>query len=216
MTIGIVLLAMIALFVGLRLYAVLGQRTGAEQQPVTRPDAVPGVTIPPATADAPAGTPEQSGMVFDASAGSGIRAIIAADPNFDVARFMDGAQAAYGMILEAYWKGDRDELAHLVGPEVLASFGSAIAERETAGHVLNNRLVNIDRATIDAARLDGKAAEIEVRFVAYVAAVTRDAEGHVVSGSLSDAVETNDIWTFRRELKSANPNWLLVETDEVG
>ena len=216
MTIGIVLLAMIALFVGLRLYAVLGQRTGHEQQPVTRPDAVPGVATPTATADTPAATPEQSGMVFEAGAASGIRAIIAADPNFDVARFMDGAQAAYGMILEAYWKGDRDELAHLVGPEVLSSFGDAIGERETAGHVLTNRLVNIDRATIDSARLDGKEAEIEVRFVAFVAAITRDAEGNVVAGSLSDAVETNDIWTFRRDLKSANPNWLLVETDEVG
>jgi predicted lipid-binding transport protein (Tim44 family) len=216
LTIGIVLLAMIALFVGLRLYAVLGQRTGHEQQPVTRPDAVPGVAQAPAAADAPAPTPEQSGMVFDAGAATGIRAIIAADPDFDVARFMDGAQAAYGMILEAYWKGDREELAHLVGPEVLSSFESAIAERETAGHVLNNRLVNIDRATIDSARLDGKAAEIEVRFVAYVAAITRDADGHVVAGSLEDAVETNDIWLFRRDLKSRDPNWLLVETDEVG
>ena len=215
MTIGIVLLAMIALFVGLRLYAVLGQRTGHEQQPVTRPDAVPGVVTPPVTADAPAATPEQSGMVFDAGAADGIRSIIAADPNFDVGRFMDGAQAAYGMILEAFWKSDRDELGHLVGPEVKTAFESAIAEREAAGHVLDNRLVNIERATIDAARLDGKAAEIDVRFQAFVAAVTRDADGHVVAGSLSDAVETNEIWTFRRDLKSANPNWLLVDTDEI-
>lgn len=216
MTIGIVLLAMIALFVGLRLYAVLGQRTGHEQQPVTRPDAVPGVAQPPAAADAPAPTPEQSGMVFDAGAAAGIRAIIAADPAFDVARFMDGARAAYGMILEAYWKGDRDELGHLVGPEVRSAFEAAIAEREAAGHVLDNRLVNIEKATIDSARLDGKTAEIEVRFQAYVAAVTRDKDGHVVAGSLEDAVEANDIWTFRRDLKSRDPNWLLVDTDEVG
>lgn len=216
MTIGIVLLAMIALFVGLRLYAVLGQRTGHEQQPVTRPDAVPGMTKPQAAADAPAATPEQSGMVFDASASVGIRAIVAADPNFDVARFMDGAQAAYGMILEAYWKGDREELAHLVGPDVRTAFDAAIAEREAEGHVLDNRLVNIERATIEAARLEGKTAEIDVRFLAFVAAITRDKDGHVVAGSLSDAIEYNDIWTFRRDLKSRDPNWLLVETDEVG
>ena len=216
MTIGIVLLAMIALFVGLRLYAVLGQRTGHEQQPVTRPDAVPGIAPAPATADAPAVTPEQSGMVFDAGASAGIRSIIGADPDFDVARFMDGAQAAYGMVLEAYWKGDREELAHLVGPGVLTAFETAIAEREAAGHVLDNRLVNIERAMIEAARLDGKAGEIDVRFHAYVAAVTRDQDGNVVAGSLSDAVEANDIWTFRRDLKSRDPNWLLVETDEIG
>jgi len=120
------------------------------------------------------------------------------------------------MVLEAFWKGDRDELAHLTGPDVKAAFEDAIAEREAAGHVLDNRLVSIERATIDSVRLDGKTAEIEVRFQAFVAAITRDSEGNVVAGSLEDAVETNDIWTFRRDLKSRDPNWLLVETDEVG
>ena len=50
-------------------------------------------------------------MVFDAGASDRLRSIIGADPDFDVARFMEGAQAAYGMVLEAYWKGDREELA---------------------------------------------------------------------------------------------------------
>jgi len=216
LTVGIVLLAMIALFVGLRLYAVLGQRTGHEQQPVTRPEAVPGTANEPAKADTPAASAEQAGMAFEAGAADGVRAIIAADPGFDVARFLDGAQTAYRMVLEAFWKGDRDELAFLTGDEVKAAFETAIAEREAAGHVLENRLVGIERATIDAARLSGKDAEIEVRFQAFVAAITRDGEGNLVAGSLEDAVETNDIWTFRRDLKSSNPNWLLVETDEVG
>lgn len=215
MTVGIVLLAMIALFVGLRLYAVLGQRTGHEQQPVTRPEAVPGAANEPAKTDIPAATPEQAGMAFDASAAAGVRQIITADPNFDVARFLDGAQSAYRMVLEAFWKGDREELGFLTGPDVKAAFEAAIAEREAAGHVLDNRLVAIERATIDAARLTGREAEIDVRFNAFVAAVTRDADGTVVAGSLEDAVETHDIWTFRRDLKSSNPNWLLVDTDEV-
>lgn len=216
MTVGIVLLAMIALFVGLRLYSVLGQRTGHEQQPVTRPDAVPGVEKAPAKADATVATSEPSGMAFEAGAASGVRAIIAADPNFDVARFLEGAQAAYRMMLEAYWKGDREELRHLAGADVLAAFEGAIDEREAAGHVLENRLVDIDRATIDAARLNGKEAEVDVRYHAFVAAVTRDADGNLVAGSLTDAVESVDVWTFRRDLKSRDPNWLLVETDDLG
>ena len=216
MTVGIVLLAMIALFVGFRLYAVLGQRTGHEQQPVTRPDAVPGVEKTPAKADAAVATSEPSGMAFEAGAASGVRAIIAADPNFDVARFLEGAQAAYRMVLEAYWKGDREELGHLTGPDVRAAFEGAIDEREAAGHVLDNRLVDIDRASIDAARLTGKEAEVDVHFHAFVAVVTRDAEGTVVAGSLTDAVESIDVWTFRRDLKSRDPNWLLVETDDLG
>jgi predicted lipid-binding transport protein (Tim44 family) len=107
-------------------------------------------------------------------------------------------------------------LGHLTSPDVRAAFEGAIDAREAAGHVLDNRLVEIDRATIDAARLNGKEAEVDVRFHAYVAVVTRDAEGNMVAGSLTDAVESHDIWTFRRDLKSRDPNWLLVETDDLG
>ena len=105
--------------------------------------------------------------------------------------------------------------AFSTGDEVRSAFEAAIAEREAAGHVLDNRLVAIERAAIEDARLDGKVAEIEVRFDAFVAAVTRDKEGELVAGSLTDAVPTNDIWTFRRDLKSRDPNWRLVETDEA-
>lgn len=215
MTVGIVLLAMIALFVGLRLYSVLGQRTGHEQRPLTRPEATPGVEAPAAKADAPAATAEPQGMAFDSHAAAGVRAIIAADASFDVSRFLEGAQGAYRMILEAFWKGERDELNWLASPEVKAAFEAAIAEREAAGHTLDNRLVAIERASIDQARLEGSDAEIDVRFDAFVVAVTRDKDGEVVAGSLSDAIPTHDVWTFRRDLKSGNPNWLLVETDEI-
>lgn len=215
MTVGIVLLAMIALFVGLRLYAVLGQRTGHEQRPLTRPEASPTLESAPAKAEPSAAATEPSGLAFDQGAAGGIRAIIAADSSFDVARFLEGAQGAYRMILEAFWKGDREELAWLTAPQVREAFESAIKEREAAGHTLDNRLVAVERATIDDARLDGKVAEIDVRFDAFVAAVTRNAEGEVVAGSLSDAIPTHDIWTFRRDLKSQDPNWLLVETDEA-
>jgi predicted lipid-binding transport protein (Tim44 family) len=215
LTLGIVLLAMIALFVGLRLYAVLGQRTGHEQRPVTRPEAAPGPE-PAATAPEPK-TPaaEPSGLAFEQGAAAGIRAIISADSSFDVARFLEGAQAAYRMVLEAFWKGDRDELAHLVGEQVRETFEAAIAEREAAGQTLDNRLVAIERAAIEDARLTGRTAEIDVRFDAFVVAVTRNAEGELVAGSLSDAIPTHDVWTFRRTLGAPDPNWLLVDTDEA-
>ena len=215
MTVEIVLLAMIALFVGLRLYAVLGQRTGHEQQPVTRPEAAPEAAPAAAAPDVAANAAEPSGLAYEQGAAAGIRAIVAADPGFDVARFIEGAQAAYKMVLEAFWKGDREELGHLTGAEVRAAFEESIDEREAAGHTLDNRLVAIERAAIEDARLDGRTAEIEVRFDAFVAAVTRDKEGELIAGSLSDAVPTNDIWTFRRNLASKDPNWLLVETDEA-
>lgn len=215
MTVEIVLLAMVGLFVGLRLYAVLGRRTGHEQQPVTRPETVPGQEAPAPIADIAPERREAGGLVYEEAASSGIRAIIAADPSFDVARFLEGAQSAYRMILEAFWKGDQEELAYLVGPEVRASFAEAIAEREKAGHKLDNRLITIERAMIEDARLEGRTARIEVRFDADIAAVTRNEAGEVVAGTLSDAVQTHDVWTFQRTLGSDDPNWLLVETDEA-
>ena len=216
MSVEIVLLAMIALFVGLRLYSVLGRRTGHEQQPILRP----AETAPASEAAAPAPDltqerPEANGLVYEPAATNGIRAIVTADPQFDVARFLEGAQSAYRMILEAFWKGDRAELRYLVGGDVLATFEEAITEREAAGHRLENRLVTIERTVIEDARLTGRTAEIDVRFDADIAAVTRDSEGNVVAGTLTDAIPTHDVWTFRRTLGSDDPNWMLVETDEA-
>lgn len=212
----IVLLAMVALFVGLRLYSVLGRRTGHEQQPILRPAETPAgteATVP--AADLSVDRPETGGFVYEEPATPGIRAIVAADPGFDVARFLEGGQAAYRMILEAFWRGDREELRHLVGGDVLATFEEAITAREEAGEQLDNRLVQIERAVIQDARLTGGSAEVDVRFDADIAAVTRDREGKVIAGTLSDAIPTHDVWTFRRNLGSGDPNWLLVETDEA-
>ena len=215
MTVEIILLGLVALFVGLRLYAVLGKRTGHEQQPVTRLETVPGPDPRATVADATPGRVEDNGLVYEEHAAGGIRAIVSADPGFDVARFLEGAQAAYRMILEAFWQGDRETLEELVGEDVRQSFVDALSEREAAGHKLENRLVAIERAIIEDARLDGRTASVIVRFDADIAAITRNEAGDVVAGSMTDAVETHDVWTFRRALGSRDPNWLLVETDEA-
>ena len=215
MTVEIVLLALVALFVGLRLYAVLGRRTGHEQQPVTRPETVPGTDQPAPVTDVSPDRNRAGGLVYEEAAAGGVRAIVSADPGFDVARFLEGAQAAYRMILEAFWKGDQDALADFVDEDVRASFAEAIAERDAAGLKLDNRLIHIERAMIEDARLNGRVASLTVRFDADIAAVTRNQEGEVVAGSMSDAVETHDVWTFRRTLGTDDPNWLLVETDEA-
>src|SRR5688572_15123777 len=175
---------MVALFVGLRLYSVLGRRTGHEQQPILRPAETPvqGESAAPLS-DVAAERPEASGLVYEDDAAAGIRAIVAADPNFDVGRFLEGAQAAYRMILEAFWKGDREELRHLAADQVLASFEEAIDAREAAGHRLENRLVRIERAVIQEASLKGRTADITVRFDSDIAAVTRSGEGELIAGS---------------------------------
>ena len=213
--VGIILLAMIFLFVGLRLWSVLGRRTGHEQ-PIAKP--VEGeprpVALPRALNDAPV-QPVSAEPAVEPRANEGVRAIAAADADFDVTRFLEGAQAAYRMVLEAFWKGDVEELDRLAGDDVRDAFAAAIAERETAGHVLDNRLIAVERAAIEKARLDGQMATITVRFDADIAAVTRDADGNVIAGSLTDAVPTHDLWTFSRHVRADDPNWVLIETDEA-
>jgi predicted lipid-binding transport protein (Tim44 family) len=212
----IVILALVALFVGLRLYSVLGERTGHEQQPILKP-ADPDARVeqkvsqPPPSPSAPA---ESSDMSFVPTAGPGVRAILAADPSFDVAQFLEGSKAAYRLILESFWKGELDGLRAHVDDHVYETFAAAVEQRKKEGLKLDNRLVTIDQALISEASVDRGIAVVAVRFEADIAAVTRDAEGKVVAGSLSDAVQTRDLWTFRRDIGSRDPNWLLIETDE--
>lgn len=212
----IVILALVALFIGLRLYSVLGERTGHEQQPILRPaDAearlAPNVDQPTA---APSAAFDAGDLAFVPTAGPGVRAILAADPGFDVARFLEGAKAAYRMILESFWKGDLEALRSHVDAHVFDAFAAAAKQREKDGLKLDNRLVAIEQAVISEAAIERGAAQISVRFEADIAAVTRNAAGEVVAGSLSDAVQTRDIWTFRRDAASNDPNWQLIETDE--
>lgn len=212
----IVILALVALFVGLRLYSVLGERTGHEQQPILKP-ADPDARVEPRVSQpvpTPATPAETGDMAFVPTAGPGVRAILAADPAFDVARFLEGAKAAYRLILEAFWKGDLDTLRPHVDPHVYDAFASAIEQRKAESLTLDNRLVHIDQAVISEASAERSVAVLTVRFEADIAAVTRNGEGQVVAGSLSDAVQTRDLWTFRRDLSSRDPNWVLIETDE--
>jgi len=212
----IVILALVALFIGLRLYSVLGERTGHEQQPILKP-ADPDARVEPRPAQPAATAPttqDGADLAYLPLAGPGVRAILADDPSFDVARFLEGASAAYRMILEAFWRGDLGAVRSHVDDHVYETFAGSVAQREKDGLKLDNRLVAIDQVVISEASLDRGVALVTVRFEADIAAITRNAEGEVVAGSLSDAVQTRDLWTFRRDTGSRDPNWLLIETDE--
>jgi predicted lipid-binding transport protein (Tim44 family) len=216
----IVILAMIAAFLGLRLYSVLGRRAEHEEESVpTRFDQADGAAAPgqvPAMAQPSHQPPFRQRELSDMplAVERGLRAISAADPRFDLGAFIEGAKGAYGMILDAFWRGDRELLQELCDDDVYQSFVAALDAREAAGEQVDNRLVRIEQAMVHAADLDGRKARIAVLFAADIAAVTRDKDGNVIAGSLDDAVESRDIWTFSRDVGSAEPDWLLDETDE--
>lgn len=214
----IIILALVAAFLGLRLYSVLGRRTGHEQQPapIQAEERTSATLSPPRSAASEVvDAPRLGNLLVTREAEAGVRAIIAADRSFDVPQFVEGAKSAYGMILDAFWTGKRDDLRWLCDSDVAESFESAITARTEAGHVLENRLVRIDRAQIIEASLRGRLASVTVQFDADISAVTRDKDGQVIGGSMTDALPTHDIWTFSREIGQADPNWKLSETDEA-
>ncbi|MBS0473841.1 MAG: Tim44 domain-containing protein [Proteobacteria bacterium] len=211
---------MVAAFLGLRLYSVLGRRAEHEERPVQprfepKGDALPRPAAPELPGAQASGMPPRALVPGVTPAiERGLKEIAAADRRFDTLAFVDSAKAAYRMVLEAFWKGDREALAHLCDPSVLAGFTAAIEAREAAGETLDNRLVRIEESTIVAASFQAPMARITVRFLSDIAAVTRNAEGQMIAGSLDDAVEARDMWTFSRNTGAASPDWLLEETDE--
>lgn len=224
MTVEIVILAMIAAFLGLRLYSVLGRRAEHEEEPIAGRFEGP--------AGAPRGAAAQRGHEDKPSANGaapariremprttplverGLQEIVAADRRFDAFAFVDGAKTAYRLVLEAFWRGDREELRQLCDDEVYEGFAQAIDAREAAGEKLDNRLIRIEEAQITGAQYEAPNARITMRFRSDIAAVTRDAEGTMIAGSLDDAIESIDVWTFVRDVRSPDPDWMLEETDE--
>jgi predicted lipid-binding transport protein (Tim44 family) len=213
----IVLLAMVAAFLGLRLYSVLGRRAEQEEEPVPqrvesddkpagiRPAAIPSPVVAPRLAELEGVMPAVE---------RGLREISASDSRFNLGQFLEGARGAYRMVLEAFWKGDRETLRELCDDDVHAGFIAALDAREAAGETLESSLIRIEETRIHSASLDGKTARIALLFVADIASVTRDKDGNQIAGSLDDAIESRDVWTFSRNTASRDPNWLLDETDE--
>jgi predicted lipid-binding transport protein (Tim44 family) len=225
-TVEIVILAMIAAFLGLRLYSVLGRRAEHEEEPIAgRLDPRRGAANTPRVA-APAKSDDNANgaantnvrqrelPAYPPAVERGLRDITSADRRFDAVAFLDGARGAYRMILEAYWAGNKAELREFCDDDVYEAFAGAIDARAEAGETLNNRLIRIEDTSITAAGMDGNVARITVRFRSDIAAVTRNSDGAVIAGSLDDAIEAIDVWTFSRNVTSADPDWLLDETDE--
>jgi predicted lipid-binding transport protein (Tim44 family) len=218
-TFTIVLLALVAAFLGLRLYSVLGKRTGHEQEPVARQPidtiAPPMIRQPLSGGDSSASSPQGDASNVDLAAQSGLRSIANADRTFDAGLFIEGSKSAYKMVLEAFWKGDKEALRFLCDDDVYDSFAEDIDGREARGETLDNRLVRIDEVRVIDASFDHPMARVTVRFDADIAAMIKDKDGNVIGGSMTDAVETHDIWTFMRDVKSGDRNWKLDETDSV-
>lgn len=218
--IEILIFAMIAVFLVFRLRSVLGRRTGEERR---RPN--PFVTPGPDQAASPVGDnvvrlPDRSrsedaepiDVAEPTDLAAGLAQIRAADPKFDAASFRQGAGLAFGIIVEAFAKGDTATLRPLVSDDLYDDFSRAIRDRLAAGEVHETRVKDVKLVELLGARLEGRTAIIAVKFVTSQINVTRNAQGEVIDGDPDTPTEIADIWTFARNTKSTNPNWMLIET----
>src|SRR3546814_11742137 len=119
------------------------------------------------------------------------------------------------MVLEAFWKGDREELGYLCDADVHASFVQAIDAREAEGQKLENRLIRIEKMQIADASVNGSIANITLSFEAHLAAVTRDRTGHGFAGSMNAALTTHDVCTISRDTQPEQPHWQYKENAQT-
>jgi predicted lipid-binding transport protein (Tim44 family) len=216
--IDILFFAMVAAFIALRLRSVLGRRTGHER----RRTGGFGPARPNGAADNVVALPERSTAQSEADAAipgladkavkSGLTQIRLADQKFDPKSFLDGARAAFEMIVEAYAAGDKATLRPLLDDDVYRGFERAIDQRQAAGQTFETQLTAVPAAEIVGAEMRGRLARVTVRFKSEQINLLRDAQGKVVEGDPQTAEEVVDLWTFERDTASPDPNWTLVET----
>lgn len=216
----IILLAVIAAFLILRLRSVLGRRTGTEKRPLDpfhapEPPVKRGGEAPVKAVEkekAPAGARPAEAAEPESPLGRGFGEIAALDPYFTPESFLEGARKAFSWVVEAFAKGDTKTLRPLLNDEVYGNFVTAIENREKAGETLETALVGIKSADILEARRDGKVAYVTVKFVSEQVNITRNRAGEVIDGDPVRVVPITDIWTFARDMRSRDPNWVLVAT----
>jgi predicted lipid-binding transport protein (Tim44 family) len=197
----LIILAGLAGIVLYQLYAVLGRRVGRQPEDTAAP-----VTAAPLERATDAATP---GVADDGVQLTGLAAVKASDPAFDLGGFLVGAKSAYQMIVKAFAAGDRTQLRSLLAPSVMAGFDAAIAQREAENRTESVEFRQPPRADLERAEVLGAdLARLTVRFLAEFRSRTTGPEGEGVEDR-----RTAELWTFERRLSSRDPNWMLVHVD---
>lgn len=220
----IIILALIAIFIVLRLRSTLGKDIGHKPDLTTQlrrqlgdlPEEKTAPPGQPAVAEEPSKREkaEQAAResIGDASILTGIDAIIAADSSFSISEFIDGAKGAFEWVLKAYNTGDLETLKQLLAPSIFEEFRAALEEAKKAPAKLDTTLVAITDAQILAASLEKTKARITLRILSQQIQLVRDAEGNIIEGDASKVQTVEDEWIFERDVKSRNPNWIIMDT----
>lgn len=213
----IVAVAMVAAVILFRLYAVLGRRTGNEREPSERIRQFGGA--PKEAGDNVVPLPERAGARPEPAASRPLdeteRALLdikLADRNFEAAQFLTGAKKAYELIVTAYANGERNALRPLLNDEVFEAFDHALKARDDRHETVKFTFVGFKDAKISHAALKGRTAEVTVAFIAQLISSTTDRTGAVIEGDPANVRDVTDIWSFARDVRASDPNWLVVAT----
>ena len=189
--IDIILLAMIAGFIFLRLRGILGKRTGFEGK-------------------APAQFQEVLKNV-------NLEKNIKKTDNFDDAakkEFLSGAKIAYETIITDFSDNDNKLTTSksLLSKKIFNQFNQALQERSKRGHYAEITFIGVDSAKIKEHKKIDSFLQVTVDFVGEVITCIRDKEKKIISGNPDKIKKIYDTWVFSRDTKSSNPNWQLVDT----
>ena len=202
--IDILIFAVIAVLLVLRLRSVLGQKTGYEDQSRGKETAERFEQKP---------IPIRPDVQAAANDGHGMDALRRAEPSFSEAQFLDGAKAAFGIILSAYAEGDIAQLKRLLSYDLLQNFTQSIQQRASDGEALSITIEDISHVSILNAQVFDNIASVTVDFHSTQTRMITDEGGNVIDDEGTGKLELVDIWTFERDLTLSDPNWKLAETE---
>jgi len=186
--IDIILLAMIAGFIFLRLRGILGKKTGFEKDINSR--------FNEKTSEVKTDV-KLNFDTFDEKAKN---------------EFLKGAKIAYETIVTNFSKGRIKDIKSLLDISVYEQFNTAIDERNSKNYLSETTFIGINSAEIKNHEQNKNMLEVTVEFVSEIISCIRDKENQIVSGDPKKVKKVNDVWKFCKDSRSTNPNWLLVDT----
>ena len=203
--VDILIFAVIAIFLIMRLRNILGSREGFEQKQDNRP-------IQPVNQAESAREKKVVPLRPSQLDGNGLEAVRRADPNFSDDTFLQGAASAFGMVLSAFADGDVTQLRRLLSFELYEEFSESIRLRNKNGDELGIEIISIDDVQLTDGQVVDNIASVTVTFVSTQTRTLTDRDGVVLEEDSMESAELTDIWLFERDTQLDDPNWKLVET----
>jgi predicted lipid-binding transport protein (Tim44 family) len=132
--------------------------------------------------------------------------------NISAEFFVNGVKSAFEMIIKAFASADLETLKFLLSDKIFKGFESAIIQRKLAEKTLITNLISIEKAEIISALIFENNASVAIKIVSKQINYIIDSKGQTVEGKKDEINEITDIWTFKKDINSANPNWVVSTT----